>query len=122
VRTPGDVSLDVRLRFGQGSFHPFVVDTGSSETVVAASVAKKAHLDSTDLAQRQLTVCSTITAPLVHSGRWSIPGQTLHSQLVGVVNLGPIGADGTAGLLGSDQLQRFGWVILDYRGGRLILG
>ena len=33
-----------------------------------------------------------------------------------------IAAGGTAGLLGSDQLQRFGWVIFDYRGGRLVLG
>ena len=38
------------------------------------------------------------------------------------MNFGPIGAGGTAGLLGSDQLQRFGWVIFDYRGGRLVLG
>jgi hypothetical protein len=42
--------------------------------------------------------------------------------LLGSVNFGPIGADGTVGLLGSDQLQRFGWVIFDYRGGRLVLG
>jgi hypothetical protein len=122
VLTPGDVSLNVRLRFGQGSFRTFVVDTGSSQSVVAASVAEKTHLASTDLAQRQPTVCSTITAPLVHSGPWSIPGQTLHPQLLGVVNFGLISANGTAGLLGSDQLQRFGWVIFDYRGGRLILG
>jgi hypothetical protein len=122
VLTPGDVSLNVRLRFGQGSFRTFVVDTGSSQSVVAASVAKKTHLASTDLAQRQPTVCSTITAPLVHSGRWSIPGQTLHPQLLGVAKFGPISANGTAGLLGSDQLQRFGWAIFDYSGGRLILG
>ena len=75
-----------------------------------------------DLAQRQTTVCSTITVPLVHSGSWSLPGVVLHSQLLGSVNFGPIGAGGTAGLLGSDQLQRFGWVIFDYRGGRLVLG
>jgi hypothetical protein len=122
VLTPGDISLNVRLRFGQGPFHTFAVDTGSSQTVVATTVAKQAHLASTDLAQRQLTVCSTITVPLVHSGPWLIPGQALHRQLVGVTNFGPIRAEGTAGLLGSDQLQRYGWVILDYRGGRLVLG
>jgi gag-polyprotein putative aspartyl protease/Aspartyl protease len=122
VFTPGDISLNVRLRFGAGSVRTFVVDTGSSQSVVAAAVAKKAHLASTDLAQRQPTVCSTITAPLVHSGPWSIPGQTLHPQLLGVANFGPISSNGTAGLLGSDQLQRFGWVIFDYSGGRLLLG
>jgi hypothetical protein len=122
VLTPGDVSLNVHLRFGRGPVRTFVVDTGSSQSVVASAVAARTHLASTNLAQRQLTVCSTITLPLVHSGRWLIPGQTLHPQLLGVANFGPISANGTAGLLGSDQLQRFGWVIFDYSGGRLVLG
>jgi hypothetical protein len=122
VLTPGDVSLNVRLRFGHRAARTFVVDTGSSQSIVADSVAKSAHLASTDLAQRQPTVCSTITAPLVHSGPWSIPGVQLHPQLLGAVDFGPIGANGTAGLVGSDQLRRFGWVIFDYSGGRLVLG
>jgi hypothetical protein len=122
VLTPGDVSLNVRLRFGQGAVRTFVVDTGSSQSVVASAVARQARLASTNLAQRQLTVCSTIIAPLVHSGRWALPGQKLYRQLLGVANFGAISAGGTAGLLGSDQLQRFGWVIFDYSGGRLVLG
>jgi hypothetical protein len=89
---------------------------------VANTVASSAHLASSDLAQRQTTVCSTITIPLVHSGTWSIPGVTLHAQLLGSANFGLTSVGGTAGLLGSDQLQRFGWVIFDYRGGRLVLG
>jgi hypothetical protein len=120
--TPGDISLNVRLRFGKGAYEEFIVDTGSSQSVVANALAKSARLAPSDLAQRQTTVCSTITAPLVHSGSWSIPGVVLHPQLLGSVNFGPIGAGGTAGLLGSDQLLRFGWVIFDYRGGRLVLG
>jgi hypothetical protein len=119
VLTPGQISLNVRLRFGRGAF---IVDTGSSQSVVASSVAKSVDLAHSNLAQRQTTVCSTITVPLVHSGRWSIPGVTLRSQLLGSANFGQIGAGGTAGLLGSDQLKRFGWVIFDYRGGRLVLG
>jgi hypothetical protein len=122
VLTPGDVSMNVRLRFGQAEPHDFVVDTGSSQSVVATSVANKAHLAHTDLAQRQSTVCSTITAPLVHSGPWSIPGVTLHPQLLGATNFGVIATGGLSGLLGSDQLKRFGWAIFDYRGGRLVLG
>ncbi len=61
VLTPGDVSLEVRSRFGHGPAHTFVVDTGSSQSVVARSLAKSAHLASTDVAQRQPTVCSIIT-------------------------------------------------------------
>jgi hypothetical protein len=120
--TPGDISLNVRLRFGKGTYKDFIVDTGSSQSVVADALANSARLAHSDLAQRQTTVCSTITVPLVHSGSWFIPGVVLHPQLLGSVNFGPIAAGGTAGLLGSDQLQRFGWVIFDYRGGRLVLG
>jgi hypothetical protein len=120
--TPGDISLNVRLRFGKGTYRDFIVDTGSSQSIVANAVTKSARLAHSELAQRQTTVCSTITVPLVHSGSWFLPGVTLHPQLLGSVNFGPIGAGGTAGLLGSDQLQRFGWVIFDYSGGRLVLG
>jgi hypothetical protein len=119
---PGDVSLNVAVRFAGGPRRSFVVDTGSSQSVVATTAARAASLESTDLAQRQATVCSVITVPLVHSGPWSVPGQPLHPQLVGETDFGTIGRGGTQGLLGSDQLKRYGWVVLDYTGGRLVLG
>ena len=119
---PGDVSLSVAVRFAGGTRRAFVVDTGSSQTVVASSVARVERLQGTDLAQRQSTVCSVITVPLVHSGSWSVPGQLLHPQLIGSTNFGSISLSGTLGLLGSDQLRRYGWVVLDYTGGQLVLG
>jgi len=118
----GDVSLNVAVRFGTGPGRSFVVDTGSSQSVVGESVARASSLAGTDLAQRQSTVCSVITVPLVHSGPWSVPGQPLHPGLVGETDLGAISLVGIDGLLGSDQLVRFGWVVLDYTGGRLVLG
>jgi hypothetical protein len=119
---PGDVSLSVRVRFGGGPRRSFVVDTGSSQSVVATSVAGAESLLRTNLAQRQATVCSVVTVPLVHSGQWSVPGQPLYPQLVGDTSFGAISSGGTAGLLGSDQLKRYGWVVLDYAGGRMVLG
>jgi hypothetical protein len=119
---PGNVSLSVAVRLGDGPRRSFVVDTGSSQSVVASSVAKAQDLPRTDLAQRQATVCSVITVPLVHSGPWSVPGLPLHPQLVGDTSFGTIGLGGTQGLLGSDQLQRYGWVVFDYAGGRMVLG
>jgi hypothetical protein len=119
---PGDVSLSVRVRFGGGSRRSFVVDTGSSQSVVSSPVAKAESLARTDLAQRQATVCSVITVPLVHSGAWSVPGQPLYRQLLGNTTFGSIGLGGTEGLLGSDQLKRYGWVVFDYTGGRLVMG
>jgi hypothetical protein len=118
----GDVSLNVTVRFGTGPRRSFVVDTGSSQSVVGTSVARASSLAGTDLAQRQSTVCSVITVPLVHSGPWSVPGQPLHPQLIGETDLGAISVTGIDGLLGSDQLIRFGWVVFDYTGGRLVLG
>jgi hypothetical protein len=122
VLIPGAVALEVNLRLGRNRSHTFVVDTGSSQSVVSSALAKKDHLAHTNQAQRQTTVCSTITSPLDQSGPWSVPGVTLYRQDLGVVSFGPISDNGTAGLLGSDQLQRFGWVIFDYSGGRLVLG
>jgi hypothetical protein len=119
---PGDVSLSVAVRFGGGRRRDFIVDTGSSQSVVSSGVARAQSLANTDLAQRQSTVCSVITVPLVHSGPWTVPGLTLHPQLIGSTNFGTISLSGTQGLLGSDQLRRYGWVILDYAGGQLVLG
>jgi Aspartyl protease len=118
----GDVSLNVMVRFGSGPKRSFTVDTGSSASVVASSVARSQSLASTNLAQRQATVCSVITVPLVHSGPWSLPGVALYPQLLGSTNFGTISLGGLQGLLGSDQLQRFGWVVFDYTGALMVLG
>jgi predicted aspartyl protease len=120
--SPGDVSLSVAVRFDGGRQHDFVVDTGSSQSVVSSGVAQAQSLAGTDLAQRQSTVCSVITVPLVHSGPWSVPGLTLHPQLIGSTNFGTISLSGTLGLLGSDQLRRYGWVVLDYADAQMVLG
>ncbi len=124
VMTPvqGDVSLNVAVRFGAGPKRTFAVDTGSSQSVVSTSVARDQSLARTDLAQRQATVCSIITVPLVHSGPWSLPAFPLSPQLVGETSFGLVGVGGIEGLFGSDQLQRYGWVVLDYSGARMVLG
>jgi hypothetical protein len=122
TQIPGDISLNVPVRFGTGPRRSFVVDTGSSQSVVASQIAGAQHLAGTDLAQRQATVCSIITVPLVHSGPWSVPGLALHPQLIGVTDFGAISLTGTQGLVGSDQLKRYGWVVLDYAGGEMVLG
>jgi Aspartyl protease len=120
--TTGDVSLGVAVGFSRGPRRQFIVDTGSSQSVVSSVVARRVPLQSTDLAQRQSTVCSVITVPLVHSGSWSVPGLPLHPQLIGSTNFGTISLSGTQGLLGSDQLRRYGWVALDYAGAQMVVG
>ena len=119
---PGDVSLGVAVGFGRGRRWDFVLDTGSSQSVVSSQVATRQSLRGTNLAERQSTVCSVITVPLVHSGLWSAPDLALHPQLIGSTKFGNISVSGTQGLLGSDQLRRYGWVILDYAGAQMVLG
>ena len=118
----GAVSLGVRVRFRGGVARDFVVDTGSSQSVVATGVSHDERLPTTNVAQRQATVCSVITVPLVHSGPWSVPGVVLHPQLVGETDFGVISSGGLEGLLGSDQLKRFGWAVFDYASGVMVLG
>lgn len=120
--SPGQLWIAVSLRFANGPALHFVVDTGSSQSEVDSRVAADAHLKPTDLAQRQQAVCGVATAALVHSGHWSLPGLALHPQLIDSQSFGAISAGGVVGTLGSDQLQRYGWVIFDYSGGRLVLG
>jgi hypothetical protein len=117
----GNVALGVAVRFADGPRRDFVVDTGSSQSVVSSGITHSQALRKSNLAQRQSTVCSVITVPLVHSGAWSVPGLTLHPQLIGSTDFG-VSLSGTQGLLGSDQLRRYGWVILDYAGGQMVLG
>jgi predicted aspartyl protease len=119
---PGDVSLNVTVRFRAGPRRMFTVDTGSSASVVSSSVARRQSLSGTNLAQRQATVCSVITVPLVHSGAWSVPGVPLYPQLIGSTDFGAISLGGIQGLLGSDQLKRYGWVVFDYSGAKMVLG
>lgn len=119
---PGGTEMTVPLRFGKGPSVTFDVDTGTTQSLVSTSEAKSQHLVGTNLAQVTSSVCSTTTVPLVHSGKWSIPGATLHPQLIESIPFDPAATGGDYGTLGSDQLIRYGWVVFDYTGGRLILG
>ena len=119
--SPAGTEMTVPLRFSKGPSLTFSLDTGTSQSLVSSSEAEARHLVGTNLAQVTSSVCSTTTVPLVHSGMWSIPGATLHPQLIESVPFNPA-AIGVYGTLGSDQLIRYRWVVFDYTGGRLILG
>jgi Aspartyl protease len=118
----GQVLITTTVRFGSHRALQFVPDTGDSQSVVNRSTSRSLGLTPSNVAARQTTVCSTITVPLVHSGRWSASGAVLTPQLIGSTNLGVVSAGGLNGLLGADQMSRFGSVIFDYGGGRLVLG
>jgi hypothetical protein len=55
--------------------------------------------------------------PVVRVHRWTLGGLPMHGRSLSVVDLGI----GVAGLLGSDELCRFGNVILDFRHNKLVI-
>ncbi len=122
---PAAAEVIARVRVGTHRPRPFVVDTGSSQSVVSMTLQKAAALRATKVWERQETVCSTITIRLYASGPWAVGTAPLVRGPVGSVTLGPVSGAGYLtfdGLLGSDQLVHFGWVVFDYAGGRLVLG
>jgi chemotaxis signal transduction protein len=67
-------------------------------------------------------VAGDTTVPLATVSRWTIGGLRLHGRSLPVLDLGgAFGAGQVSGLLGSDELRRFGAVRLDYAHEELIL-
>jgi hypothetical protein len=122
VLAPGTAEMHVKVSFKSGPGWTFSLDTGSNGSFLSSSLAKMEHLASTNLLQNTGTACSTGNVPVVHSGSWSLPGVQLHPDLLDSLPIDAVNTGGAYGTLGSDQLVRFGWVILDYSGGRLIVG
>ena len=117
---PGSTAITVQVRLGTRAPLNFAPDTGASQSAVDAGVARRAGLASADARIRQGTVCTVAVFPEDRTGPWSVAGHPLAPQVVGVTDL--VSTTGVAGLLGADQMSRFGSVIFDYAGGRLVLG
>ena len=116
---PADDYLNVPVQFGHGPSNWFVVDTGTSRTLLDPWVSKEGSLKATNLADRSETVCSVITSPIVQSGPWSMSGLAVRPQLL---DSGNIGISSIAGIVGADTLAHEKWVVLDYTGGLVVLG
>jgi predicted aspartyl protease len=100
---------------------PFLIDTGSSKTLVDTALARKLHLTTIGRPIKVTGVGCSETARKVRLGRWSIGGQTLPTIIATSSTIAA--ADGKAfGLLGSDVLSHFGAIGLDYTHGQLTLG
>ncbi len=104
-----------------GRAFPFLIDTGSSKTLVDDALAKKLGLRPVGHPVKVTGVGCSEAARKVRLSRWSIGGQTLPSIVATSSVIA--GANGHAfGLLGSDVLSRFGTISIDYAHGSLTLG
>ena len=104
-----------------GKAFPFLIDTGSSKTLVDDALAKKLHLKTVGRPIKVTGVGCSEAARKVRLKHWSIGGQALPS----IVATSSIiaGSGGKAfGLLGSDVLSHFGSISIDYVHGELTLG
>jgi predicted aspartyl protease len=104
-----------------GRAFPFLIDTGSSKTLVDTALAKKLHLKEIGKPITVTGVGCSEAASKVRLSSWSIGGQALPSIVATSSTIA--GAGGKAfGLLGSDVLSHFGSIGIDYAHGVLTLG
>jgi len=114
-------AASIQFRGAKGGVF-LVVDTGSSRSVVDSTLVRVVHFAGTNLAERQHTVCSTITVPLVHSGAWSIGDVPLVPLTIASTDLGDVTNTGAFGLLGLDELSRYQYVVIDFKDAALAFG
>ena len=111
----GDVVLVNACIDGAGPF-PFVIDSGSSFSVIDTQLARRFHLHQVGAPQEAAGIaCSAPVVPEQLSG-WSVGGLALRPQVVfsaSLPNLEP--NQPLAGVIGSDVLSRFGSVRIDYQ-------
>lgn len=105
---------------GRGPYR-FLVDTGASISSIDQEVAEKLGLESTGENAVVSGVTGRASAKIVKVGRWRVGDVRLHEARIAVLDLRRDGR-GMAGLLGSDQLYRFGSVTIDYQRERMTLG
>jgi predicted aspartyl protease len=105
---------------GHGPY-AFLLDTGSSISSVSRQLAARLSLPQTGKTARISGVASTSRAPLVSITDWRLGRYRLAPEAIVALNMPLSSADSVAGLLGSDELRRFGEVTIDFRRLRLQL-
>jgi predicted aspartyl protease len=104
-----------------GRAFPFLIDTGSSKTLVDTALARRLHLKTVGRPISVTGVGCSESARKVRLNRWSIGGQPLPNIVATSSTIA--GSGGKAfGLLGSDVLSHFGAIGIDYAHGQLTLG
>jgi predicted aspartyl protease len=122
INTQGETMVLVPVRVNGHGPYDFVLDTGASSSTVSRSLVRRLRLPRTGSTAHVRGVAGATVVPLVTVGRWTVGGQRLHGRSLPVIDLGgDFGAGQVSGLLGSDELRRFGAVRLDYKHERLVL-
>ncbi|HZB30153.1 MAG TPA: retropepsin-like aspartic protease [Streptosporangiaceae bacterium] len=122
ITTQGETMVLVPVRVNGRGPYDFVLDTGASSSTVSRSLMRRLRLPRTGSTAHVRGVTGATVVPMVTVERWTVGGQRLHGDSLPAVDLGgDFGAGQVSGLLGSDELRRFGAVRLDYKNERLVL-
>ena len=111
----GDVVLVKACIDGAGPF-PFVIDTGSSFSVIDTQLARRFHLHQVGVPQEAAGIACRATVVPEQLSSWSMGGLALRPQAVfsaSLPNLKP--NQPLDGVIGSDVLSRFGSIRIDYQ-------
>lgn len=117
VRGHGGTLVYVPVRVNGRGPYEFVLDTGSSNSSVDRSLVRALDLPRTGKMHPVQGVTGNGVVPVVKVRRWTLGGVPMHGTHLSVVDLGI----GVGGLLGSDELCRFGNVNLDFEHKRVII-
>lgn len=122
ITTQGETLVLVPVRInGRGPYN-FVLDTGASSSTLSRTLARRLHLPRSGGTAHVRGVTGATVVPLISVRRWTVGGQPLHGRSLPALDLGgDFGVGQVGGLLGSDELRRFGAVRLDYQHHRLVL-
>jgi predicted aspartyl protease len=122
ITSGGETMVLVPVRVNGRGPYDFVLDTGASSSTVSQSLSRRLRLPRTGETAQVRGVAGAAVVPVVAVRRWTLGGQRLHGRDLPELDLGEdFGAGQVNGLLGSDELRRFGVVRLDYKNRRLIL-
>jgi predicted aspartyl protease len=117
VRGNGGTLVYVPMKVNGHGPYEFVLDTGSSNSSVDRSLVRRLGLPRTGQQHPVQGVMGSGVVPVVRVHHWTLGGLSMHGTSLSVVDLGI----GVGGLLGSDELCRFGNVMLDFRHNKLVI-
>lgn len=119
VTRQGAVGVYVPIKFERSGVQLFIVDTGAEISMVSHRLARSLHLVA---AHQSVSLPAAFGCPVslteVQSGRWTLGIASLEPQPIATLPASGLKADG---LLGSDVLSRYGAVVIDYSGARVLL-
>jgi predicted aspartyl protease len=113
------VRQTVKVGVGSTKPRPWLIDTGSTASVIDPETVRRAGLKATGRVQQTVTYCSVVNVPEYRAPTLTVSSGKLRPQTIGSFDAG---SGREAGILGAYSLWQFGSVVFDWPGGKLLLG